>query len=424
MFAAIGGTLMKTTAEITPDLLADSFFEHPFSTYAWLREHDPVHWSGQLQAWVVTRHDDVVAILRDPKRFSNAGRQLETLEHLPQSAQASLCPMKEEYKKAGIINADPPEHTRMRQLLNKAFSASHVEQLRPRVHELTDELIDQHLPNGRMDIYTDLSRPLPMYVFCEMMGVPVSDRHLFVPWTQAVTKFVVTPQLTVEIALEAQEAIAQFKRYFRSLLAQRKKDRKEDVLTALADAEEMGDRFTEQEIISTARNLMLAGQNTTTYLITNCVYMLLTHPRQMKMVLDDPNLTVAAVEETLRFNGSVHSMKRLATQDVEMRGKIIRKGQAVIISVAAANHDPAQFERPDEFDITRPTDQRHIAFGFGIHFCIGMPLARMEGPIVLDAVLRRMKGLKLAANEPPRWLPNIIERGLTSLPVMFTPSSA
>lgn len=413
---------MNTTEPTKIDFLSERFLTNPYPTYAWLREHEPVFWSEQLQAWYVTRHEDVVAILRDSKRFSNAGRQLEMLEHLPQSAQAGLCPMKEEFRNAGIFNADPPEHTRLRQLLSKAFAPQHIERLRPRMQQLTNELLEAHLPRGRMDIVRDLATPMPLHVFCEMMGVPVADRHRFVPWTQAVTQFLVAPQLTVEIALKGQEAVLQFKEYFRGLLAERKNNPQQDILTALAEAEEMGDRFTEQEILSTARNLMLAGQNTTSFLIANAVYLLLTHPDQMQKALANPALVPAAIEETLRHSGPVHGLKRLAVQDVELRGKTIRQGQAVLLSFGSANHDPAMFERADEFDITRPMGMRHIAFGYGIHFCIGMPLAMMEGPIVLEIVLRRLKNLQLADASQIRWLPNIIERGLTALPVTFTAS--
>jgi cytochrome P450 len=413
---------MSTTEPAKIDFLSETFFANPYPTYAWLREHEPVFWSEQLQAWFVTRHEDVIAILRDSKRFSNAGRQLEMLEHLPPSAQAGLCPMKEEFRNAGIFNADPPEHTRLRQLLSKAFAPQNIERLRPRIVALTNELLDAHLPNGQMDIVRDLATPMPLHVFCEMMGVPLADRDRFVPWSQAVTRFLVTPQLTVEIALQGQEAVLQFKEYFRGLLAERKKNPQQDILTALAEAEEMGDRFTEQEILSTARNLMLAGQNTTSYLIGNAVYLLLTHPDQMQKLLANPALVPAAVEETLRHSGTVHGLKRLATQDVTLRGKTIRKGQAVVLSFGSANHDISVFERADEFDITRPIGSRHIAFGYGIHFCIGMPLAMMEVPIVLEIVLSRLRNLQLADASKTRWVPNIIERGLTALPVTFTAS--
>jgi len=407
----------------TPDLRADAFYQNPWPVYAWLREHDPVHWSEQFGAWIVTRFDDVMAIMRDPDRFSNAGRQLELLERLPADAQDRLGPIKEFYRQGGLINSDPPAHTRLRRLVQRAFTLSAVERIRPRVQAMVDALIDRHLATGCMELIRDLAKPLPSQVIAAMLGAPEKDRPQFGGWADQISRYLGAQPLTVEIALQAQDAIVQMRDYFRGLLQQRRHNRQQDVLTAMAEADETGDVLTEQQILASCQNLLIAGQDTTQQLIANTIAMLLAHPDQLQAVLANPTLVQAAIEETLCFEGSAHIIRRRARWDVELRGKSIRAGQPVIMGVGAANHDPALFDRPDEFDTRRPAEpNRHIAFGYGIHYCIGAPLAWLEGEVAVATVLRRLPGLRLADGATLRWKNVIVERALEQLPVAFTPS--
>ena len=410
---------MSNTAN--PDLLDDSFFQNPWPVYAWLRENDPVHWSMQHQAWLVTRFADVYAILRDPQRFSNAGRQLKMLEQLPPESRESTKAIREFYKEGGMINADPPEHTRLRRLVGKAFTPNAMEALRPRVQVLIDQMLDEIEPRGSVEVNRELASPLPAMMIAEILGAPEKDRPRFGPWADQISAFLSTPDLTVEVVLEAQSAILQMREFFLDLLKRRKAENARDVLTMLAAADTDGDYLTEQQILATCQNILLGGRSTTMELIGSTVATLLHNPGVYAEVLAEPALVTNLIDESLRFDSPLQGARRVARADLEFQGKKITASQTVILCVGSANHDSAQFENPDQFDLHRPLQgSKHIAFGTGIHFCIGAPLAWVEAEVVLNTMLQRLPGMKLAPDAKLRWDRSLMRRALLDLPVTFT----
>jgi len=398
---------------------APGFFDNPYPVYQRLRSEDPVHWSELWQAWVVTRYDDVMAILRDPDHFSNAGRQARLLDRFPAEAQAKLQPLAQHYATGGLINSDPPTHTRLRALINKAFTPRMVEHMRARIQEIVDELLNAVLDKEQMDAILDLAYPLPAIVIAEMLGAPKEDRDRFKIWSEDINAFLGTGRPRVDYADRAQQSLLEMKAYMRHLLTDRQQQPQDDLLTGLATAEEQGHVLGEDELLATCVTLLIAGHETTTNLIGNGLLALFDHPDQLEKLKDDPSLIHGAVEEVLRYDGPVHSLKRVTTGDVEFGGRQIKKGELVYAMLGAANRDPAQFSKPNLFNITRSRrENRHIAFGYGIHFCLGAPLARLEAPIALNAMLQRLEGLRPAQN-PPIWQKNMSIRGLASLPVRF-----
>lgn len=403
-----------------PDLLSDEFFQNPYPVYDELRRRDPVHWSEQLGAWIITRYADVVDMFRDTENFSNAGRQLERLERLPEPVKAKLGSLLQFYRCGGLINADPPDHTRLRRLLQRAFTPRALENIRPGMKITTERLISAHLKEGRMEVIAHLSRPLPSLTIAEMLGASEADRPRFGKWAETIIRYLSEPELKAETALDAQDAIVQMRDYFRGLMQQRKTDGRQDLLTTMAEVDETGDKFSEQELLATCQNLLLAGQNTTMHLIANAVACLLQHPDQYRKVIEDRTLLEGAIEETLRLEGSAHTIRRVVKRSLEWRGKQMKQGQPIIIVVGSANHDPEQFANPDQFDITRDFKRdRHTAFGSGVHFCIGAALSRMESYVALDAMLRLLPNLRLDEKAVLRRQRIHAERAWEALPVRF-----
>ena len=401
------------------DLVSPAFFADPYAVYRRLRNEDPVYWSKSWRAWVVTRYADVMTIINDPARFSNAGRQKRMLEQLPAQHREELRPLETHYSMGGLINTDPPDHTRLRSLVNRAFQPSTVERMRTRVQYLVDGFIDAVQDDGGMDVIRDLAFPLPTTVIAEMLGVPSDDKDQFKTWSVDLLTFVGAGRVRLEPALRAQRAMLEMREYLRGQTAARMTHPREDLLTALAAAEDKGDAFTEDELLATCQTLLTAGHETTTNLIGNGLLALLRHPEQLQQLARDPSLIATAIEELLRYDSPVQGVKRVAREDVEMAGKQIGKGQLVYAMLGAANRDPEAFTEPDRLDITRPHGKnRHVAFGWGIHFCVGAPLARLEGPIALTTILRRLPNLRLT-DEPAYW-ENINARGLKSLLVAFS----
>jgi len=385
---------------------------HPF--YRRLREVDPVHWSSFLGFWVVTRYADCVSILRDAKRFSVDPRDLAIYEALMQGVGEQRPLMQMERKWMLMLN--PPDHTRLRTLVTKAFTPRVVENLRPRIQEIVDDLLDKVQDAGGMDVIADLSYPLPVIVIAGMLGVPVEDRDKFKAWTTDLAR-TLDPIISPEVLDAGDAAALAFSDYFKALVAKRRNDPQEDLLSALIAAEEQGDRLTEEELIATAVLLLGAGHETTMNLIGNGLLALFRHPDQLEKLRADPSRIQGAIEECLRFDGPVQMTARTAVEEIEIGGKTLTKGQQAVIVLAAANRDPVQFADSDTFDITRK-DNVHIAFSHGIHYCLGAPLARAEAQIVIKTLLHRMPNLRLATEEL-EWRETVTIRGLKALPVLF-----
>jgi cytochrome P450 len=318
-----------------------------------------------------------------------------------------------------MLDRDPPDHTRLRSLVSKAFTPRVVEVQRPHIQQIVDGLLDRVEDRRSMDLIEDFAYPLPVVVICEMLGVPVEDQERFKGWGLDIARGLDAVLLgpdspVIKRSTESRGALAN---YFRELIADRRSKPRADMLTDLIAAEEAGDKLTENELLATCILLLVAGHETTVNLIGNGTLALLRHPDQLQRLRDNPGLVGTAVEELLRFDGPVQRTARIPAEDITIGGKVIPKGDMVMPFIGAADRDPAQFSEPDRLDIGR-TDNRHIAFGWGIHFCLGAPLARVEGQIAINTLVRRLPKLALAT-EAPAFRQSLTLRGLSALPVTF-----
>jgi pimeloyl-[acyl-carrier protein] synthase len=397
------------SSEVVFNPLLPEFHADPYPFYRRLREEDPVHQSP-LGIWVLTRYDDAVMVLRDP-RFGREG--------MAELIEARLGGSVRSANTRDMLFRDPPDHTRLRALVSRAFTPRVVEAMRPHIQEIVDGLLDRVEGARGMDVIEDLAYPLPVTVICEMLGVPTADQDVFKQWSADIARSLDASILPAgsEVITRGQEAGDALREYFRSLIAVRRKSPQPDLLSALIAAEEQGDKLSEPELLATCSLLLIAGHETTVNLIGNGVLALLRHPAELRALADDPALIQTGVEELLRFDGPVQRTGRMTMADVEIGGRQIPKGSIVAAVIGAANRDPAHFPDPDRLDITR-RENRHIAFGFGIHFCLGAPLARIEGQVAIGTLLRRWRALKLVS-DTPEWRESSVLRGLKTLPVTF-----
>jgi pimeloyl-[acyl-carrier protein] synthase len=396
-------------------VLADPFNpalrSNPYPLYDLLREAAPVYRSGP-GAWVLTRYSDCLTVLRDP-RFSH---DITKLSGVPTEAalEMSTSPLYRFTAKMMLFR-DPPDHTRLRTLVGQAFTKSAVAGLRARIQDLVDRLLDDRMGAGAMDVIADIAQPLPTSVIVDMMGIPAEDSRQLHRWTRELA-----PMIDPVVAPEAVDGVTAaafaFVEYFVNLIESRRHSPGDDLLSAMIQAEQHGDRLSTWELMVNAVMLFFAGHETTMNLIGNGLFALLTHPDQAARLRAEPALIDTAVEELLRFDGPVHLTMRVPLEDVEIGGRTVLKGDEVIALVAAANRDPARFEDPDRLDIGR-ADNPHLAFSQGIHYCLGAPLGRLEASIALNALMQRLPGLELA--ETPLWHDTVTIRGLRSLKVRF-----
>ncbi len=399
-------------------LSSPEFYVDPYPVYHMLRAEAPIFWSERWNAWVLTRYADVLAVVRDPGSFSNGLRVPVFLDQLPPSQRARFG-MLEDHFAAQIPHSDPTYHTRLRTLITKAFTARMVQALQGRIQELVDELLDGVEEKGRMDVIWDFAFPLPAAVIGEIVGMPAQDIDKYKEWSSNIMGFLgVTPPDPDYIA-DAQQSIVELKAYVRRQIEQRRRRPTSDLLSQLVEVEEEGDRLSEEEIYAIVAVLMSAGHETTTNTIGNGLVALLRYPDMLARLHQEPDLIESAVEEMLRYDGTTQRHMRVAAKEVELHGHQIAKHQLVFAMVGAANRDPAQFPHPDRFDIAR-SNNRHVTFGHGIHFCVGAPLARLETRIAINTMLRRLPRLQLAT-EKLEWHQHIGLRGLKSLPVQFQP---
>ncbi len=408
----------------TSDTLAFNPFlpevhEDPYPLYQRLRAEDPVHRSV-LGFWVLTRHADVLAVLRDP-RMSRDPRRSERLERLRSSFEVDELLTAEEAAPS-MLFVDPPDHTRLRTLVNKAFTPAAVERLRPRVEAIVAGLLDRVAGVGAMDVVDDLAYPLPVTVICELFGVPEGDRDRFRAWSRGMVRLL-DPLVAADALERALQARLALRGYLGALIAERRAHPTGDLLTALIAAEDQGRQLSEAELVSMCVLLLVAGHETTVNLIANGMLALLRQPEARARLQAEPALVASAVEELLRYDSPVQFTSRHALADLDIGDRRVRAGETVVAVLGAANRDPAQFPDPDRLDLARAPN-RHVAFGGGIHFCLGAPLARMEARIAIPALLARLPGLELGP-QPPVRRDTVTLRGLASLPVTFlAPDSA
>ncbi len=407
---------ISSSSSVDQLLVSPEIFSDPYPIYHQLREQDPVHWSEVWGCWVLTRYADVIAVLRDYRRFTNVGRIASFLDQLPADVRAQIQPLYDNFT-VGMPNTDPPEHTRVRGLVNKAFSARVVEGMRPRVQQIVDDLLDQAEGGGGMEVIGNFAYPLPAIVIAETLGVPAEDRDRFKEWSDDIVAFHGTGRPHSETIMKSTAALLETKAWLLRLIEARRKQPEDDLISALVAAEERGDMLSETELVATCITLLTAGHETTTGLVGNGLLALLRHPDQLRKLRENPALIGTAVEEFLRFDTSFLRAWRLTAEDVEIGGKQIPKGQTLSLMLGAANRDPAQFEDPDRLDITRDPNL-HTSFGWGIHFCAGAPLARREAEIAFTTLLHRFPHLKLD-EEGVEWQQNNTFHNLKSLPVIL-----
>lgn len=393
------------------DLYSKTFKANVYETYEQMRAESPIrlHKGLQLPIWFVTGYKEAKMVLAD-KRFIKSYRHSRTPEQL-----AKLPPVQPEEAllDSHLLNLDPPDHTRLRALVSKAFTSSRIQGLRPRIQQIADELLDKVMANGQMDLIDDYAFPLPIIVICEMLGVPAADRDKFRVWSNA---FIETPNSENDFMQKMYAFIA----YLTDMFALRRANPQDDMLSALIQAEENGERLSEPELYSMMVLLLVAGHETTVNLIANSVLALLQNPDQRQLLQNDLSLLPGAIEEFLRYDGPVErTTTRYAAEDIEIEGHLIAQGTPVIVVLAGVDRDPRQFEDPNKLDILRK-DNKHMGFGYGIHYCLGAPLARLEGEIAIRTLLERVPDLQLAAplNTLEYRLSPIV-RGLETMPVTW-----
>ena len=399
--------------DVVDDLLAVDAVADPFPYLAVLRERHPVHYSEPLGGWLVTRYEDVQASLRDLRLSSD---RIGPWYHgrLDAERQERLESTYRVLSRWMVFN-DPPEHTRLRRLVQQAFTPRMIENLRGRVEGVVTSLLDEIRGEGEVDLIQRFAYPLPAIVIAEMLGVPPEDRDTFREWSNEITSLVFGALGVQDRHERAQTALGELTSYFDRLIARRGATGT-DVLGALIAAEEAGDALDREEIIATCVLLLFGGHETTTNLIANGTLALLRNPDQLALLRENPERIPGAVEELLRYDGPVKAQVRSVTEDIELRGVQLRAGQRVFLVQAAANRDPDQFPDPDVLDIGRPNANTHVTFGYGIHYCLGAPLARLEAHLAFRSLLTTLPSLELVPQELS-WQPVIITRALDRLMV-------
>jgi cytochrome P450 len=394
-------------------LLTPEVVVNPYPLYHRLRAEDPVCWDPFLKVWVVTRYKDVVTVLSD-RRFS--ALRTPTPQDLVHLGLGKLSPLAEVLVRQ-MLFMDPPAHTRIRSLAAKAFTPRRVERLRAHIQDIVDGLLDAVEPSGAMDVVADLAAPLPGIVTAELLGVPRADGHQLKVWSMDFATVLGNFQHNVDGASRVLKSLDEMTRYFAAKVREQRVRPREGLIHSLMAAEVEGDRLTDEEVVANAIMTMVGGQETTTSLIGNGTMILLRHPDLLDEVRSHPALLPSAIEEFLRYESPIQHTARMAAEDLELGGKQIRKRQAVIAVMGAANRDPERFPDPDRVDIRRQ-DNRHLAFGWAAHFCFGAPLARVEAQVAFETMLRRFPHLRLAT-DTLMWQENLAYRGPKSLPVSF-----
>ncbi|MEZ4504244.1 MAG: cytochrome P450, partial [Dehalococcoidia bacterium] len=388
-----------------------SFLKDPYPSYAALRAREPVHRSMALQAWVITSYDRCVEVLRDPDTYSSEMERAQSQLGRALNQQRAESPLGQV---PTALNSDPPTHTRLRGIVNRAFTPRTVEEMRPHIERLTAELLDAIEPGTPFDLMSALAQPLPVIVIAEMLGIPPGDRERFKRWSDAIAAAtgVLTPLPEIEAARRAAQELID---YLEPIVEARRRQPEGDLLSALVQAEDEGHRLTRDELLAFAILLLVAGNETTTNLIGNGTLALLRNPDQLDVLRADPELLSNAIEELVRYDSPVQGVVRFTKRPADLGGQTIAEGDTVLVMLGAANRDPAHFTEPEVLDV-RADRERHIAFGLGPHFCLGAPLARMEAEIAFRGLLERFPALTLTEDGPQQG-GTFILRGLERLPL-------
>ena len=397
-------------------LFSDEILQDPYPTYARLHEEGPLHYldvGSKWAVWSIFSHAECSSIAKDPRLSAKRAKQM--LLPLPLSRQSEFSELA---RMLGLwlIFMDPPEHTRLRKLLNKGFSSAAVEGLRPQVEAIVDQMLKRFQYGSEVELMREFANPMPVRIILEMLGIAQELRDTFVDWSRAIAVFRGNPNRTVEEASAAQDALIELTEFFRKTVAERRRNKGNDLISLLIDIEEEGEVLTEDELYAQCIALLFAGHETTRNLIGNGMYTLLQNPQQTAELREKPEMIRSAVEELLRYESPVQFTARVLKEDIEVCGQPIRKGWTVLCMLGAANRDPKQFKEPNQLDLKRLNNQ-HLAFSAGLHFCIGAQLARLEGQIAILKLLQRFPEMKLTGPRP-EWASTFGFRGLKSLPVI------
>jgi cytochrome P450 len=384
----------------------------PYPFYRWLREKDPIHRSYPASGWILSRYEDILTVLSEPRVFSADERNW--LRYGRERARDARAGFPDPYQ-AGIVSMlriDPPDHTRMRTLVSKAFTPRAVERLRPRIEAVVDELLDGVTSDGEIELMRELASPLPVAIIAEMLGVAVEDRARFRHWSNEAIRLL--GDGTREDRRRALVAMDEMRAWLAGEIERRRQEPRDDLLSGLVAAEEAGDRLTTAELFATCVLLLVAGNETTTNLIGNGIIALLRHPDQLELLRREPHRIPAAVEELLRYDSPVQLTSRIAVDDYELDGHHLRRGQQIVLLIGAGNRDPERFPDPDRLDVCRD-EVRPLSFGHGIHYCLGAQLARLEAGIAFQKLLPRVPNLRCAGRIV--WGDNTVLRGPRVLPL-------
>ncbi|MBO0795228.1 MAG: cytochrome P450 [Ktedonobacteraceae bacterium] len=405
------------TMEPQVDFTSPAFKKSPYEILATMRRQNPVakiSLPGDRSGWLVTRYKDVETLIRDPRLSINIR------DVYPPEIIKAIFPfgeVSEALLHSMVFTNDPKTHSRLRNLVSSSFTPRYIETWQDRIQNITDEIINQLPEHGEMDLIREVSFPLPMTVISEMLGIPVEDRDKFRDWSNSYVDSLGNPAAAQAVMSD----MADFQQYLFQLIETKRANPSEDLLSKLVHAEVEGDRLSRQELIGMTLLLVMAGNETTTTLISSAMLTLFQHPEQMAILKQNPALLKPAIEEFIRYQGPLLNLNdRWAVEDFEYKGQQIKKGEAVYLCVASANRDEERFQNGGSFDVQRPDLQRHVGFGLGMHYCLGAPLARLEGFIGLRTILQRLPEIRLAVPaEELTWRPSIITFALEKLPVRF-----
>ncbi len=391
------------------------YVENPYPHLTEMREHDPVHLT-LVNQWVLFRYDDTFRLLRDPAMSVNdASIEIHDVERVAAFEAMANDAGVELRESTSILNVDPPDHTRLRRLVSKAFTPSTIEALRPMVQSMVDTMLDRMADQGTTDVVTELAFPLPFDVISEMLGMPESDKDQIAAWSGAIVR-TIDPMISDEQIFEALVAQQRMDEHIDGVIAWKREHPADDLLTALIDAEEDGDTLSSVELRDQVSLLFIAGHETTVNLIGTGIYELLRHPDQLALLRDDPALDVPAIDELLRYVSPVQFSRRVTLAATEFGGKVIPKGMFVLAGLAASNRDPEKWgPSADSLDLTREGAGQHLSFGSGSHFCLGSSLAKLEAQEAIGRFVRRFPGARLAGDVT--WNGRINLRGLERLPM-------
>jgi cytochrome P450 len=396
------------------NIYSDQYIADPYPLYHQIREQAPVFWDEKIGEWVVTGYNEVVAALRDPRTTVQGGW---STEWLPEQLRNILSPPMQAIARQ-LLFIDPPDHTRLRGLVSKAFTPRMVEKMRLHIQEIVDALLDAMQGRQEIEVVREFAYPLPSIVIAEMLGVPPEDREQFIQWSDDFSHLLDGTGLTEEQWLHHLYALIAFMDYFRQIIVQRRTQPKDDMMQALIQAQEGGSVLNDDELLGNCMLLLAAGHITTTHLIGNGLLALLQHPEQYARLKSEPALIPGAVLEFLRYDTPVQATGRRAKEAFILGGQQLRAGDAMYICLGAANRDPSQFEEPDRFDILR-AENKNVSFGHGVHYCLGSPLAKLEAEIAFSTFLRRVEEPRLDIERVERWT-GAVFRGVKTLPLSVT----